>query len=95
MMMQYSKHFYMKNQEDLYEHYKILTACAQKTTVAARQDIKEQAVFETIFFYYVKMKGSVNLDTAQKKKYLEKSYDSILQNLQDLDDQRYAQEMNS
>lgn len=94
MMMQYSKHFYMKNQEDLYEHYKILTACAQKTTVAARQDIKEQAVFETIFFYYVKMKGSVKLDTAQKK-YLEKSYDNILQELQDLDDQRYAQEMNS
>jgi hypothetical protein len=40
------------------------------------------------------MKGSVKLDTAQKK-YLEKSYDNILQELQDLDDQRYAQEMNS
>ena len=94
MMTQYSKHFYIKNQKNLFEHYNILTACAQKTTVAARQDIKQQAVFETIFFYYVKMKGSVALDTAQKKKYLEKSYDSILQNLQDLDDQRYAQEMN-
>ena len=93
MMMQYSKRFYMKNQKNLFEHYNILTACAQKTTVAARQDIKQQAVFETIFFYYVKMKGAVQLDNDRKKKYLEKSYDEILQALQDLDDQREAQEL--
>jgi hypothetical protein len=38
--------------------------------------------------------SSTYVGTAQKK-YLEKSYDNILQELQDLDDQRYAQEMNS
>ena len=89
MLVNFSKEFYLGLERVLKPQYNHLSAYANRTATGVSQQLKEQAIYETINYYRWKVRG-VRFNESDKPA-IEKDFDVILKKLQEIEKIRQAQ----
>ena len=89
MLLNFSKDSYQRLERALKTQFDYLTAYANRTATGVSQQLKEQAIYETLNYYRVKVRN-FRFNESDKQT-IEKDYDNILRKLQEIEKIRQAQ----